>query len=224
MFTGIVTDIGRVRNPDQESPIREGLTRENPVRESPALVERERLLVIEPAAGRLPPIGSSISCSGVCLTVTDHWSGGLHDQRGFAARASPETLAVSTLAQWQTGTRVNLERSLRLGEELGGHLVQGHVDGVATITDLQVQRGDHLGLRCAIPAHLLRFCAVKGSVTLDGVSLTINQLDGENCVVNIVPYTLAHTTLGICKVGDRLNLETDMLARYLDRLRRDHHR
>lgn len=191
MFTGIVTDIGLVRF------VRAG---------------QQRVFAIEPMSGKLSSVGNSIACSGVCLTVTGHQDG------CFLAQASSETLRASTLSRWRVGTRVNLEPSLKLGAELGGHLVQGHIEGIATVTELHLQPGGSLKLACTIPDHLLRFCAVKGSVALDGVSLTINELEAEHCAVNILPHTLGCTTLGTCRVGELLNLETDVIARYLARL------
>ncbi len=194
MFTGIVTDLGRVRGVE-----RRGATRIS-------------IATSFDAAGR----GASIACSGVCLTVVDTGPG------WFAVDVSAETLARTTLAAWQPGTPVNLERALKVGDELGGHLVCGHVDGVATAVERHEERGS-LRLLFDAPDELMRFVAPKGSVALDGVSLTVNRVLDEpgaagRFEVNIIPHTAAVTTLGACRPGMRVNLEIDMLARYVQRL------
>lgn len=195
MFTGIITDLGRVRAVEPNGDTR---------------------IVIETAVdtGTLD-IGASIACSGVCLTVVDKGTG------WFAADVSAETLSKTTLGAWQPGTAVNLERSLRLGDELGGHMVSGHVDGVAVAIDRR-EEGGSIRLAFSAPAELLGCIAPKGSVALDGVSLTVNEVDdgpGEGrFAVNIIPHTAAATTLGACRPGTRVNLEIDMLARYVQRL------
>ena len=196
MFTGIVTDLGRVREIE-----RRGDTR----------------FVFETAydTGEIA-LGASIACSGACLTVVDKGSS------WFAADVSAETLSGTTLGGWQPGTPVNFERALRLGDELGGHLVSGHVDGVA---ELQVREpeGDSLRLAFEAPAALAKYIAPKGSIVLDGVSLTVNEVEDEasgstRFGVNIIPHTAAETSLGGLRPGDRVNLEIDLLARYVQRL------
>lgn len=191
MFTGIITDIGRVRAVE-----RQGDTR----------------YTIETAFDtEAVPIGASIACNGVCLTVVDKATG------WFAVQASAETLSKTTLGGWREDTRVNLERSLRLGDELGGHLVYGHVDGVASVVAVRPD-GDSLRISFEAPADLARFVAPKGSVALDGVSLTVNEVDGRRFGVNLIPHTRIATTFGGLRAGDPVNMEVDMLARYVARL------
>lgn len=191
MFTGIITDVGSVRAVRRGGDTRLELTT---ACDTAALA-----------------IGASIACSGVCLTVVEtgpHW---------FAVSASAETLRRTTLADWDEGRAVNLERSLRLGDELGGHLVFGHVDGVGTVTAIAAE-GDSQRFAFAAPRELMRFIAVKGSVAVDGVSLTVNEVDDGSFAVNLIPHTLAATAFGRSAVGDRVNLEIDMVARYVARL------
>ncbi len=191
MFTGIITDLGRVR-----AITPGGATR----------------LVIETAYDTATIAdGASIACSGVCLSVVEKGPG------WFAVDASAETLARTTIGTWQVGTPVNLERALKLGDELGGHLVLGHVDGVAAVLDRRPD-GDSLRFTFAAPAPLRRFIAPKGSVTLDGVSLTVNEVGDEAFGVNVIPITQRLTTFGALRAGDRVNLEIDLLARYVARL------
>jgi len=191
MFTGIVTDLGQVR-----AVKRGGDTR------------------IEVATGydtaAIAP-GASICCSGACLTVIGKGPG------WFAVQASVETLARTTLGAWREGTPVNLERALKAGDELGGHLVAGHVDGVGMVLR-RASEGESLRLVFQAPDDLARFIAPKGSLTVDGVSLTVNQVDGTSFGVNVIPYTQQVTTLGGLKTGDRVNLEIDLIARYVARL------
>ena len=156
-------------------------------------------------------LGASIACSGVCLTVIES------DGRSFAADVSAETLSKTTLGDWIVGRRINLERPLKVGDELGGHFVLGHVDGVATVTERRPD-GESTRLTIAAPAALARFFAPKGSVTLEGVALTVNEVAGTSFGVNIIPHTEKVTTLGDTKAGTRLNLEVDPLARYVARL------
>jgi len=191
MFTGIVTDIGRVRQ-----VVPGGDTR----------------FVIETAylAGSIA-LGASIACSGPCLTVIEKGEG------WFAVTASAETLSATTLGGWREGMPVNLERALRLGDELGGHLVTGHIDGVALL-DADGLEGDSRRWTVEAPTPLAQFIAAKGSVALDGVSLTVNEVEGSRFGVNLIPHTLGHTTLGTMGLGARLNLEIDLVARYLQRL------
>jgi riboflavin synthase len=195
MFTGIITDLGRVREVE-----RRGDTR----------------LVIETAYDSAGiDLGASIACSGACLTVVDRGPG------WFAVDASDETLSKTTLGDWRPGTAVNLERALRVGDELGGHLISGHVDGVAKTVERRAE-GDSLRLVVEPPARLVRLIAAKGSVALDGVSLTVNEVEdrpeGGRFGVNIIPHTAERTTLGACRPGSRVNLEIDLLARYVQRL------
>ena len=191
MFTGIITDIGTVRSVEQRG---------------------DRRFVIGCAYDMAGvDLGASIACSGCCLTVVEKgpdW---------FAADASAETLSKTVLGEWKPGTRVNLERALKLGDELGGHIVSGHVDGVGEVLS-STPEGDSMRWRFRAPAELARFIAQKGSITVNGVSLTVNEVEGAEFGVNIVPHTAQHTTFGTLKVGARINLEIDMLARYVARL------
>jgi riboflavin synthase len=198
MFTGIVTALGTVR---EVQPIGERQDLRLVIGCAPEVLAR-------PAPAE---IGASIACSGVCLTITElggDW---------FAANASAETLARTTLGGWKPGTRINLERPLRLGDELGGHLVSGHVDGVAEVLSA-VPENASVRWRFRAPAHVARFIAEKGSVALDGVSLTVNEVTGREFGVNIIPHTAAVTTFAVLQPGDRVNLEVDMIARYVARL------
>ena len=190
MFTGIITDLGRVR-----------------------AVERGKETRFEIATSydtASIAAGASIACSGPCLTVIDKGEG------WFAVEASAETLSRTTLGAWREGVAVNLERSLKLGDELGGHIVFGHVDGTVTLAR-QTASGDSVVFDFDAPANLLAYLAPKGSVALDGVSLTVNAVEADAFSVNIIPHTLGNTTFGAAKTGDRVNLEIDMLARYVAR-------
>jgi riboflavin synthase len=197
MFTGIVTDLGEVITVDRRA-------------------DDLRRLVIACGYDRTGIAdGASIACSGVCLTVVG--TGTADGRTSFAVDVAAETLAVTTAASWRPGTRLNLERALKIGDELGGHLVAGHVDGVAEL----VERNDlsaMTGFAFRAPARLARFIAGKGSVALDGVSLTVNEVDGDRFTVLIIPHTLAVTTLARLRPGDRVNLEVDLMARYAARL------
>jgi riboflavin synthase len=191
MFTGIVTDLGRVRE-----VVPGGDTR----------------FVIETAYDTATiPLGASVACAGVCLTVVDRAPG------RFAVDVSAETLARTTLGEWRGGTRVNLERPTRVGDELGGHIVQGHVDGVARIVSRRPE-GDSVRFVFELPPRFARAVAPKGSVALDGVSLTVNEVDGSRFGVNIIPHTQERTTFGTAGEGTRVNFEMDVLARYVARL------
>lgn len=197
MFTGIITDIGEVTAVTARGP---GLS---------------RIAIACGYDANSIALGASIACSGVCLTVVD--VAGRGARTVFCVDAAAETLRLTTAGQWTAGTRVNLERSLRAGDELGGHIVSGHVDGLARVvarTDLNGQ----MRLDLQAPADLARFIATKGSVALDGVSLTVNMVEGERFSVLIIPHTLAVTTLGTARVGAALNLEADLMARYAARL------
>ena len=189
MFTGIVSDIGRLLSRDGG-----------------------RLRIqshYDPASLAL---GASIACDGCCLTMAAVGEGG-----DFAVDVSNETAARTTLGNWKVGGRINLERAMALGDELGGHLVTGHIDGVARIVERRTD-GESVRFVLEAPAELARFIAPKGSVALNGVSLTVNEVEGARFGVNIIPFTLAHTTWGDLKPGDLLNLEVDLLARYVERL------
>jgi riboflavin synthase len=197
MFTGIVTDIGE-------------------------------LLALEPRADKLVrftigcrygaetiAVGASIACNGVCLTVVARGSDG--ERTWFSVDAAAETMQLTSASRWRAGTRLNLERALKLGDELGGHIVAGHVDGLALVT----AREDAAGMAkftLLVPATLARFIAVKGSVALDGVSLTVNEVLDRSFSVMIIPHTLATTTFASVAVDDELNLEVDLMARYAARL------
>jgi riboflavin synthase len=160
-------------------------------------------------------LGASIAHDGCCLTVTSLKAEGAGSV--YTLDVSNETLSKTTLGAWQAGTRVNLERSLKAGDELGGHIVTGHVDGVAEIIDIRAD-GDSRRFTIRPPAEFIRFIAAKGSVALDGTSLTVNEVDATTFGLNLIPHTLAVTTWGDRRVGDRLNLEIDPLARYVARL------
>jgi riboflavin synthase len=191
MFTGIITDIGRVRSVTPKGDTR---------------------FEIETAydLGTIE-LGASIACNGCCLTVIEKgpdW---------FAVEASAETLSKTTLGTWDQGTKVNLERALKVGDELGGHIVSGHVDGVGEILSVEPE-GQSKRMVIKVPPALARFIAPKGSVAADGTSLTVNEVDGERFGVNIISHTQAVTTWGGAVAGQAVNIEIDMLARYVARL------
>ena len=197
MFSGIVTGLGEIAEVEEKS---DGL---------------RRLVIACNYDSDSIPLGASIACSGICLTVVER--GARADQSFFAVDAAAETLRLTTAGRWRRGTRINLERSLRLGEEIGGHLVSGHIDGIAEL----VTRDDFPDSACftlRMPSALSRFVAVKGSVALDGVSLTVNKVNGDTFSVMIIPHTLRVTTLGKAEPGARINLEVDQFARYVARL------
>lgn len=197
MFTGITTDIGEVLDVE------------------PRGEELRRLKIACSYPRDSIALGASIACSGVCLTVVD--TGEERGRTWFAAEAAAETMKMTTAGRWRRGTRLNLERSLKAGDELGGHLVLGHVDAIA---EVKVREDGNNAARFEIqpPKSLMRFIAVKGSVALDGVSLTVNQVQDEIFSVLIIPHTLQVTTFGAVKPGDGLNLEVDIVARYVARL------
>src|ERR1700732_4746080 len=195
MFTGIITDLGRVRR----------------LRRSPGPDGGCELTIATAYAVDDIPLGASIACSGPCLTVVAVEPG------GFSVQASAETFERSTLGEWGEGTPVNLERALRLGDELGGHLVSGHVDGVARLV-VRRPEGDSVRFTIEAPAELMRYIAPKGSVALDGISLTVNEVEESRFGVNLLPSTLAHTSLGDAVSGQRMNLEIAPIARYVARL------
>lgn len=197
MFTGITTDVGEVIAVE---PKAEGL---------------RRLKIACGYARASIAIGASIAHAGVCLTVVE--TGEDRTRTWYAVDAAAETLRLTTAGAWQQGTRLNLERALKVGDELGGHIVAGHVDGVAEL----VAREDLIGmarLTLRAPRELMRFVAAKGSVALDGVSLTVNEVTADTLSVLIIPHTLSVTTLGAAKSGEKMNLEIDLMARYAARL------
>ncbi|WP_418592962.1 riboflavin synthase [Ponticoccus sp. (in: a-proteobacteria)] len=191
MFTGIVTDMGEIRTLDKRGDLRARIA----TGYDTATID----------------MGASIACDGVCLTVVDlgpDW---------FDMDVSAETLSKTNLESWVPGRRVNLERALKVGDELGGHIVSGHVDGVAVVTAM-AEEGDSTRVTLEAPKELARFIAPKGSVALNGTSLTVNEVDGCSFGINFIPHTKAVTTWGQVAVGDRVNLEIDTLARYVARL------
>jgi riboflavin synthase len=197
MFTGIVTDIGEIL---AVRPRAEGLHRLK------IACGYERASIAE---------GASIACSGVCMTVV-----GIGEEDGrswFAVDAAAETLRITTVGRWRHGTRINLERALKVGDELGGHIVAGHVDGLATLV-ARDDLADMARFKLSAPHDLARFIAPKGSVALDGVSLTVNEVEGDSFTVLIIPHTLKVTTLGELAVSNEINLEVDLMARYAARL------
>jgi len=204
MFTGLISGVGTVR---EVTPIGDG---------------RDARFIIEvPRGGEWAEIGAvklgaSIACSGCCLTVVER------GEDFFAVEVSAESLGLTTLGQWRKGSRINLEGSLRLGDELGGHLVSGHVDGLGEIVSIVPENGS-TRWRFLVPASLGRFIAPKGSVAINGVSLTVNEVmddtDTTQFGVNIIPHTAAHTNFSTLAVGEKVNIEIDMLARYVARLK-----
>jgi riboflavin synthase len=197
MFTGLVTDVGEIRS----------------VKPRADNLHRITIYTRYPRADIAQ--GASIACSGVCLTVVD--TGEEDGRTWFAVDAADETLRVSNVGLWRHGTRINLERSLKIGDELGGHLVAGHVDGVARVVARE-DMTDMARFTLHSPPELARFIAQKGSVALDGVSLTVNAVEGDTFTVLIIPHTLSVTTFGTLAQGEDVNLEIDTMARYAARL------
>jgi riboflavin synthase len=194
MFTGIVTDVGEIT----------ALT--------PGGQAGDRKFVVKTRHDMAPiAMGASIACSGCCLTVVEKGAD------WFAVEVSGETLDKTHLGDWQQGQRINLELSLKLGDELGGHLVYGHVDGVGKIVSMTPEGGS-VRFVFEAPGDLARFIASKGSIAVDGISLTVNEVEGNRFGINIISHTQAVTTLGTARPGQRVNLEVDMLARYVQRL------
>ncbi len=191
MFTGIITDIGRIEALEQRGDLRAKIA---------CSFDTSQI-----------DMGASIASDGVCLTVVDLGPG------WYAVDISAETVAMTNLDRWQVGARVNLERALRVGDELGGHIVSGHVDGVAEVV-LVADEGDSTRVQLRAPEALSRFIAPKGSVALNGTSLTVNEVQGDIFGINFIPHTKEVTTWGDVAVGDRVNLEIDTLARYVARL------
>ncbi|MBL4894956.1 MAG: riboflavin synthase [Emcibacter sp.] len=196
MFTGIITDVGRVRNIAHKG---------------------DTSIILNTAFDTASiDIGASIACSGVCLTVVDKGSD------WFAVDASAETLSCTNLGDWVEGTRVNFERAMKVGDELGGHIVTGHVDGMGEIQSITPE-GDSVRMLFSVPQNLAKYIAEKGSVTINGVSLTVNEVIDEDQKpsvfgINVIPHTQEKTTFSDVKVGDKVNLEIDILARYVARM------
>jgi len=197
MFSGIVTGLGKIIEVDEQS---------NDLRRFVISCDYDPVSIA---------VGGSIACSGICLTVVERGARG--NRPFFAVDAAAETLHLTTAGQWRRGTPINLERSLRLGDEMGGHLVSGHVDGIAELVTRD-EFLDSASFTLRVPNALSRFIAVKGSVALDGVSLTVNKVKGDTFSVLIIPHTLQVTTFGKLEPGTRLNLEVDQMARYVARL------
>lgn len=198
MFTGLITGLGTIR---EVTPIGDGRDARFAIGFAPGWPGRAGL-----------SLGASIACSGCCLTVV------AFDAEQFTVEVSAESLGVTTLGRWRVGSRINLEASLRLGDELGGHLVSGHVDGLATVQAVTPEHGS-TRYKFLLPAGLAPFVAAKGSIAINGVSLTVNEVEGAQFGVNIIPHTRAHTTFADLAPGDPVNIEIDMLARYVARLR-----
>jgi riboflavin synthase len=194
MFTGIVTDVGQVRHLEKRGDT--------------------HIVIATHYDVSGVDLGASIACSGICMTVVDKGSA---KDRWFAVTASGETLSKTTLGDWKVGDQINLERPMRVGDELGGHIVTGHVDCIAEIVRV-VPEGESTRINLEIPVALSRYVASKGSVALDGVSLTVNEVDGARFGVNIIPHTSKVTTFGRQKMGAKVNFEIDLLARYVARL------
>jgi riboflavin synthase len=194
MFTGIVTDVGKVRHVEKRGDTHI------------VIATKYDVTQIE--------MGASIACSGACMTVVDKGSA---KDRWFAFTASGETLSKTTLGSWKVGEAVNLERPMRVGDEFGGHIVTGHVDAVAEIVSVKPE-GESVRVIFEVPKSLAKLVAAKGSVALDGVSLTVNDVDGARFGVNIIPHTQSVTTFGRAKPGGHVNFEVDLMARYVARL------
>jgi riboflavin synthase len=194
MFTGLVSDVGQVRDIEKRG-------------------DTHLVITTHFDVGKID-VGSSIATAGICLTVVD--KGTSHD-RWFAATASGETVSRTTLGEWKVGTPVNLELPLRVGDEFGGHIVTGHVDGLAELVRLAPE-GESTRMLFTVPKPLSRYIAEKGSVALDGISLTVNEVEGTSFGVNIIPHTLSVTTFGHLKPGSKVNLEIDVIARYVARM------
>ncbi|MCC9622911.1 riboflavin synthase [Thalassospira sp. MA62] len=191
MFTGIITDIATVRAIDKKGDTRFEFT---------TAFDTSKI-----------ELGASIACNGACMTVVETGSD------WFAIEASGESLSKTTLGELVVGAKLNLEQATRVGDELGGHIVSGHVDGVATLIK-RIPEGDSLRLTFEVPEQFAKYIASKGSVTLEGVSLTVNEVDGNSFGINLIAHTQSHTTLGAKQPGDRVNFEIDMLARYVARM------
>ncbi|PHS79101.1 MAG: riboflavin synthase [Rhodospirillaceae bacterium] len=196
MFTGIITDIGRLHS-TQATGAGDG--------------EGRRFEILSVFDMNSVDIGASISCSGACMTVVEK------SEHTFTIEVSAESLSKTTLGAWVQDTQMNLERAMCLGDELGGHMVSGHVDGVGILVG-SAPDGDSLRMTFSAPTSLMKFIAPKGSITIDGVSLTVNEVNGTEFGINVIPHTQTATTLGALRDGGKVNLEIDMLARYVARL------
>ena len=194
MFTGIVTDIGEIIELEKKGDLRARIG---------CSYDPEGI-----------DIGASIACNGCCLTVI---ALGTEPMNWFDVEISAESVGLTNIGDWEVGSKINLERALKLGDELGGHIVSGHVDGVADLVSLK-DEGDSTRMSFRAPDELAKFIAPKGSVTLNGTSLTVNEVDGNTFGINVIPHTQEVTTWGVAKAGDRINLEIDTLARYVARL------
>ena len=192
MFTGIVEEMGAV------TTVTKGLA-------------GTRMTIMASTVMSDLTTGASISVNGACLTVT------AHSETDFSVDVSPETLSVTTVGTLAAGSPVNLERAMKLNERIGGHLVSGHVDGIGMIRGRH-QDGNAILLECEAPKEILRYCVPKGSITVDGISLTVNKVTDRSFFVSIIPHTAKITTLGLKQVGDRVNLESDLIGKYVDRL------
>lgn len=194
MFTGIVTDVGEVRQIEKRGDTHIVIAHH---------YDMDKL-----------PMGGSVACSGTCLTIVER---GTNDDKWFAVTASAETLSKTIIGGWKPGSPVNLELPLKVGDELGGHIVSGHVDGLAELVKLSPE-GESTRMTFEVPKPLAKFIAEKGSVALDGISLTVNEVEGNRFGINVIPHTLSVTTFGTLKPGMKVNLEIDTIARYVARL------
>ena len=197
MFTGLVSDMGEVRRLEKRGDT--------------------HLIMATHYDVSAMDVGASVACAGVCLTIVDK---GTAKDRWFAVTASGETLSKTTIGSWKAGDAVNLERPLRVGDEFGGHIVTGHIDGIAEVVSITPE-GESVRMVFQAPKALARYVAEKGSIALDGVSLTVNEVEGARFGVNIIPHTSKVTTFGRLKPGSKVNLEIDLLARYVARLVKD---
>lgn len=195
MFTGIITDIGHIRALEHRGDLRARIATSYDTRHI--------------------DLGASIACDGVCLTVV------ARDEDWFDVDISAETLSKTNIGSWKEAQKINLERALKVGDELGGHIVSGHVDGLATVISI-VDEGDSTRYKFEAPDEIARFIAPKGSVALNGTSLTVNEVEGRVFGVNLIPHTKEMTTWGATAVGDVINVEIDMLARYIEQIGRAH--
>jgi len=192
MFTGIISAIGKIETMDVSRP-------------------DVRYSISTPWEMSTFAIGASIACSGCCLTIVEK------DDNKFSIDASRETLSKTNLGAWKVGSHINLEQSLKLGDELGGHIVSGHIDGLAIIESIVPDGGSHR-IKLRMPSDFQKFITTKGSIAIDGVSMTVNEIDGDIFGINIIPHTWEVTTFGQAREGDALNMEIDLLARYVARI------
>jgi len=202
MFTGLVSDVGEVRRVEKRGDT--------------------HIVIATHYDVAAMDVGASVACAGICLTVVDKGTAkkGKAKDHWFAVTASGETLSKTTIGRWKAGDKVNLERPLRVGDEFGGHIVTGHIDGIAEVVSITPE-GESVRMVFQAPKALARYVAEKGSIALDGVSLTVNEVEGARFGVNIIPHTSKVTTFGRLKPGSKVNLEIDLLARYVARLVKD---